>query len=378
MAFLVALHLGLTLRFKHMAENRRTHTQVRQPGHAAPQWHQRPLEHQCQHSWCDSPETLPVLEPTTEGCLNKPHQEGHLEARIRAHGGRTKIPGNTASKLPQRKGISQGTEVRRGQPTWDPSGTFTGGTLDMFKYPCGPRGRPQWFTRSPWRRDPKGRPGQLGVGGLKVYFHLDICPACMSQHYPHKQSFQNGGPREKSGRRGSGLGWFGLFSHPMNSAGPPRRLHRFFFPLGTPRLLPRISVANSWAHLFLWPGKLPLIPPLPLSQLPLALLEVRQHSTAHFETDLFPNCPPFTSKIPVTERAGRRNYTCACVRPACGLPNHRSNTSSSDPSGKPSSHQERGAEIHGGPGACTQPQKGPGPPPVDPKGRQRPSRRPPL
>lgn len=125
-----------------------------------------------------------------------------------------------------------------------------------------------------------------------------------------------GSQGEKWKKRGewAWLVWAIFSSHEFCWA--TKEASQIFLPLGTPCLLPRISVANSWAHLFLWPGKLPLIPPLPLSQLPLALLEVRQHSTAHFETDLFPNCPPSPQRSQ-EQKGQEEEITHVCVCPSC-------------------------------------------------------------
>lgn len=81
----------------------------------------------------------------------------------------------------------------------------------------------------------------------------------VSQHHPHKQSFQERVHEEKSGRteRGRGLGQVWLFSHPMISAGPARRLHRFL--PGTPCLF-RDPGQNLGSQLLCVPGLCPRQP----------------------------------------------------------------------------------------------------------------------
>lgn len=112
-------------------------------------------------------------------------------------------------------------------------------------------------------------------------FHLDLCPPCVFQHYPHKQSFQNGARKGKSEeQKGSmGLASFGHFPIPRFVLGRPRDVtgfsqeHLASFPGSQPE---RLGPASAWSL-----PRRPLHRHLcPLGQLLLDSLEIRQLGTA--------------------------------------------------------------------------------------------------
>lgn len=112
-------------------------------------------------------------------------------------------------------------------------------------------------------------------------FHLDLCPPCVFQHYPHKQSFQNGTRKGKSEEQkgGMGLASFGHFPIPRFVLGRPRDVtgfsqeHLASFPGSQPE---RLGPASAWSL-----PRRPLHRHLcPLGQLLLDLLEIRQLGTA--------------------------------------------------------------------------------------------------
>lgn len=161
---------------------------------------------------------------------------------------------------------------------------------------------------------------------------------------------------------GSAFGQVWLFSHHTNSAGPARRLHRFFpqeYPvsflgsqpepqsqlLRVPRSLPQAASPST-----------PPLPPPPLpSTKPTAsdLLKGRQHSVACFEINTFQNLLPAPQR---SEKHEWQKQDIICInRYKCvyaHLPDHVSMTSSSVPKRKPTTHEEvrgRRPEAHAQP-----------------------------
>ena len=167
-------------------------------------------------------------------------------------------------------------------------------------------------------------------------FHLDLCPPCVFQHHPHKQSFQNGARKGKSEeQKGSmGLASFGHFPIPRFVLGRPRDVtgfsqeHLASFPGSQPE---RLGPASAWSL-----PRRPLHRHLcPLGQLLLDLLEIRQLGTATSPRSQKQRRQQSHTHVNILHMSV---HTYACLPPPGPhwFPDLLSNTYSSDPNRRPS------------------------------------------